>query len=243
MQLWGLLATDWLLVMTRFLTTRAIILRRINYGEADRILTMLTSDFGKIRLIAKGVRKQKSRMAGGLELFGVSEINFIKGRGGMGTLTSARIEKYFANIVKDLDRTNVAYGLLKQSDEVIEDDMGSEYFDVLFDGLYALDFTKLEAELCRRGFDLRLMQMLGDLPDFAIGADGNKLDASLSFDFDAERLAFVPREDGAFNVNHIKLIKLLAHNPTHKIMSVQGFGDYGRDIYKLVSAVSAVHRA
>ncbi|MCA9348456.1 DNA repair protein RecO, partial [Candidatus Saccharibacteria bacterium] len=67
--------------MTRFLTTRAIILRRINYGEADRILTMLTSDFGKIRLIAKGVRKQKSRMAGGLELFGVSEINFIKGRG------------------------------------------------------------------------------------------------------------------------------------------------------------------
>jgi len=48
--------------------TKAIVLRRTNYGEADRIIQFITP-VGKISAIAKGVRREKSRLAGGIELF------------------------------------------------------------------------------------------------------------------------------------------------------------------------------
>ncbi|MBP7821189.1 DNA repair protein RecO, partial [Candidatus Saccharibacteria bacterium] len=68
---------------------KAVVLRRTNYGEADRIVSFLTENNGKITCLAKGVRKQKSKMAGGIEPYCQVEITFIKGRGGMATLTSS----------------------------------------------------------------------------------------------------------------------------------------------------------
>ena len=53
--------------------TRAIVLKRTNYGEADRILQLLTT-YGKRNVIAKSVRREKSRMAGGIELFSICEV-------------------------------------------------------------------------------------------------------------------------------------------------------------------------
>ena len=58
--------------------TKAIVLRRTNYGEADRILNFLTEQ-GVIAAIAKGVRKEKSKLAGAVELFTVSDITHHKG--------------------------------------------------------------------------------------------------------------------------------------------------------------------
>jgi len=48
------------------INTHGIVLARTDFGEADRILTFLTPDNGKVKAIAKGVRKQKSKMAGGI---------------------------------------------------------------------------------------------------------------------------------------------------------------------------------
>ena len=49
--------------------TKAIVIRRTNYGEADRILQLLTPDYGKVSVMARGVRREKSKLAGGIELF------------------------------------------------------------------------------------------------------------------------------------------------------------------------------
>lgn len=54
--------------MQNDLHTRAIVLRRTNYGETDRILNLLTPE-GKKSVLAKGVRREKSKLAGGIELF------------------------------------------------------------------------------------------------------------------------------------------------------------------------------
>lgn len=62
------------------IVTKGIVLSRTEFGEADRIITVLTTDHGKIRLIAKGVRRIKSKSAGGIELFSVSDITYIPGR-------------------------------------------------------------------------------------------------------------------------------------------------------------------
>jgi len=60
--------------------TEGIVLKRINYGEADRILTIYTKRHGKIRAIAKGVRKLTSRKAGSLELFNNVVLFLVKGK-------------------------------------------------------------------------------------------------------------------------------------------------------------------
>ena len=71
--------------------TIAIVLKRIDYGEADRIVTVLTPDAGKLSLMAKGARRVKSKLAGGIELLSTSEINYIAGKGSLDTLVSSRL--------------------------------------------------------------------------------------------------------------------------------------------------------
>jgi len=58
-----------------------IVLRRIDYGEADRILTVLTLEHGKIGVIARGVRKSQSRLASRTDLFTRSRMQLARGRG------------------------------------------------------------------------------------------------------------------------------------------------------------------
>ena len=53
------------------LVTDGIVLSRVNYGEADRIIKLLTPEAGKLSLMARGVRKPKSKLAGGIELFSI----------------------------------------------------------------------------------------------------------------------------------------------------------------------------
>ena len=76
------------------LRTRAVVLRRTNYGESDRILNFLTPT-GKVSALARGVRKEKSRLAGGIELFTVSDVVIHQGRGSLGTLTSAKMLNFY----------------------------------------------------------------------------------------------------------------------------------------------------
>ena len=66
-------------------------LQRTEYGEADRILTVLTPAAGKLHLMAKGARRVRSKLAGGIELFSVSELSYAQGKGSLGALVSARL--------------------------------------------------------------------------------------------------------------------------------------------------------
>src|SRR4051812_12156261 len=70
-------------------TDEGIVLRRINYGEADRILTVMTRDNGKIGVIARGVRKPKAKVAAQTDLFVRSNMQLAQGRGQLHVLTQA----------------------------------------------------------------------------------------------------------------------------------------------------------
>ena len=129
----------------------------------------MSQDYGKIRFIAKGVRKQKSKMAGGLELFSVSEIHFIKGRGDIDTLTSARLVTHYKNIVTDLDRTNLAYAMLKKINELVEDKTGQEYLQIVDQSLAVLDNLKVGTDVVKISFQMRVMHAFGIVTGKQIG--------------------------------------------------------------------------
>lgn len=191
------------------LTTQAIVLSRTDFGEADRILTLLTPEYGKLRVMAKGVRRVKSKLAGGIELFSVSDIAFIKGRGDIGTLLSSRLYKHYGNIVKDIERTMLGYDLIKQLSRAIEDEPGPEYFELLRQTIEALDDFSVSLDLVRFWFKAQLLRLNGLTPNLQTDVQGEKLVADGRYSFDFEHMAFVGMPDtGRFTADHIKLLRL-----------------------------------
>ena len=94
--------------------TKAIVLRRTNYGEADRIVQFLTPEQGKISVMAKGVRREKSKLAGGIELFALCDISYSTGRGDLAIMTGARLDTFYSHIMADYDRLQFGYDCIKQ---------------------------------------------------------------------------------------------------------------------------------
>jgi DNA repair protein RecO (recombination protein O) len=95
--------------------TRGFVLKRRNLGEADQLFTVFTEEFGKLILLAKAVRKIKSKLRGGLKLFSLSEIEFIQGKT-YKTLTDARTLKEFPEIKKELRKTTLAFKMAEVLD-------------------------------------------------------------------------------------------------------------------------------
>ena len=100
--------------------TPGFILKKNDRGEADRIFTIYTKDFGKLELLAKGERKIASKLRGGLELFFLSEIEFIQGKN-YKTLTDAILIDSFKNLRKDLKVLGVLYKISEVFDALVKE--------------------------------------------------------------------------------------------------------------------------
>ncbi|TMF88889.1 MAG: DNA repair protein RecO [Chloroflexi bacterium] len=114
---------------------RAVILRKLDYGEADRIYTLLTAEHGKVPAIAKGVRRSASRLAAALELFAHVDVQLARGRGQLDVLTQA-VRLPGARLAADPDRTAHASLIAELADRVSEDRHP-------IDGLYELTMLAL----------------------------------------------------------------------------------------------------
>ncbi len=195
--------------MSQAVNTEAIVLTRTNFGEADRILTVLTPDHGKRRLMAKGVRKQQSKLAGGIELFSISHISYIPGKSEIDTLISTRLKKHYGHIVEDVERTMLGYELLKRLNRATEEATGEEYFNLLDNTLAALDDSEIPNGLVESWFNARVLKLGGHQPNLRTDINNKKLTADQRYFFDNEAMAFRQHNNGTYTANHIKLIRLL----------------------------------
>jgi DNA repair protein RecO (recombination protein O) len=219
------------------LTTVGIILNRIDYGEADRILTLLTPDYGKLRLMAKGVRRIKSKMAGGIELFSVSQLGFIKGRGDIGTLTSTRLEKHYGRIVTDLDRTMTGYEIIKRLDRATEEGVEQEFFDILQQTFGALDDMTIPLPVVRLWFETQLLEVGGRSPNLLTDDSGAKLIAGQQYLFNAERMSFQRSDSGRYTSDHIKVLRLAREYSPPLLSHVNDSQDLVEDLLKLLEGL------
>jgi DNA repair protein RecO (recombination protein O) len=206
------------------LSTDGVVLRRTSYQEADRILTVLTSEHGKISLIAKGVRKSKSKLAGGIELFAVNQLSYISGRSSLNTLTSSRSKQNFKHIVGDLDRTMRAYEYLKIIDKLVEEGVpeSSDYFEILVSSLEGLNEQALRPELSDVWFYLHVLEKFGVVPDLRTDTDGSPLDEAKTYNFSAEDMQFVQAKNdnqGSVTSDHIKLLRVVLRYSRAKKLS------------------------
>jgi DNA repair protein RecO (recombination protein O) len=117
----------------------AVVLKTIKLGEADRILTLMTRTHGKVRAVAKGVRKTKSRWGGRLEPFTRVDLMLYKGRKDLDTITSADILTSFDAVKKDYARLTAAAALADIVDKITPDrERAFSTYALLVGGLQAL---------------------------------------------------------------------------------------------------------
>jgi DNA repair protein RecO (recombination protein O) len=224
--------------MNRF-TTQGIILARTNYAEADRILTFLTPDHGKVQAIAKGVRKQKSKLAGGIELFSISHLTLLVGRSDINTLMSTRLDKHYANIVKQLPRSDAAYEMIRLSNKATEEVPEAGYFNLLKHGFESLDDLKLEPAIVLLWFQLQLLKLAGHSPDLHSDVQGAKLSQG-TYEFDVESMHFIhsPSGQGMYTANHIKFLRVgLAAAGPGVLLRVSGSDKLCQSLQPLVQAM------
>jgi DNA repair protein RecO (recombination protein O) len=201
--------------------TLAIVLRRTNYGEADRILQLLTPT-GKKSVMAKGARREKSRLAGGIELFAICEAVIVEGRGDMGTLTSSRLVHFYRHIIEDYDRMQFAYTAIKLVSSASEMVDGPQWYDVLVETLAGLDAKSINLDIVQMWFYIRYSKVLGYEMSLWHDNNGDKILPDQTYRYDSSEKSLVIDKNGELTSDHIKLMRLVATKSLKIIAQIGG---------------------
>lgn len=142
-----------------------IILSRKNYGEADRIVSVFSKEYGKLRLMAKGVRKISSRRAPHLEIFTHCVLMVRRGNG-LDSISDTQTIESFETIRSHLDRVGLAYFYCELVAALLADQQEHEdIFAMLLDALRSLNAPETNGKYAEsREFTLELLWTLGFLP-------------------------------------------------------------------------------
>lgn len=147
----------------RLYRVSAIVLKRRDQGEADRLLTVLTPDRGKLTLLAKGVRRQASRKAGHIEPFTHVDLLIAKGKS-LDLLTQAETVEAHRALREDLWRSSWAYYVAELADAfTVDQDPQALLFDLLSETLNRLS-RDADPALAVRYYELHLLGLVGYQP-------------------------------------------------------------------------------
>lgn len=194
--------------MSNSLRTRAMVLRRTNYGESDRILTLLTPE-GQKSVLAKGVRKEKSRLAGGIELFSISDVVIQQGQRRLGILTSAKMLKFFPGILTDLGRLELASRILKRTNQLSEQIDSPELFELVEQAFTGIE-SGINLEVVETWFLINLARVGGETMNVFFDINGDKLQPDQNYHWNELEKALSPQSEGEIGTEEIKLLRLLS---------------------------------
>lgn len=140
----------------------AVVLRTHQLGEADRIVTFLTRSHGKIRAVAKGVRKTSSKFGGRLEPFQHVDVQFAEGRGSLEIITQAELI-HASRLSGDYTRFTAAEVLVETADRLVEEEgvAALAHYRLLLGALRALETNDRPAPLIVDSYLLRALAVAG----------------------------------------------------------------------------------
>jgi DNA repair protein RecO (recombination protein O) len=143
----------------------AIVLYALDYGESDRIVTFYTSEYGKLKGIAKGARRSKKRFSNALEPFSYGNIIFSKkGRATLSLIEGCDVVNHHANIRGELENTLISSYLIELIDKFTpEGKKNTELFQLLLNFLGLIDMGNFSEALIRF-FEIRLLKHTGYEP-------------------------------------------------------------------------------
>ena len=222
--------------MPKDLKTRAYVLRRTNYAEADRILNLITP-VGKVSALAKGVRKSRSKLAGGIEMFSLVEVNLHFGRGELATLTGTRMILFYSEILKDLASMELAGEILKKISIISDSVDSAEHFEIVDECLFALN-DGCDINLVEVWFLMRYAKAMGEQINLMTDIDGFDLDPEEKYNFDMVEMGFRKNAEGIYDANAIKLLRLLWIADLKTVRRVKDTKKYLPEVLKIAKAAN-----
>ncbi len=219
--------------------TKAIVLRRTNYGEADRVVQLLTAD-GRRSVMARGVRKEKSKLAGGIELFAVSDVVIGEGKGDLGVLTSAKLDIFYRHILEDYDRLQFGYQVIKLVSRASEAVDEPEWFELLQETLAGLDATTVPLALVQAWFYARYASLLGHELNVELDVEGNPLESTKTYRYDTVEQGLRLLPQGEIGSEHIKFLRLVSSRPLQVLVQIGGVGTVLPESLRLIEAHAAI---
>jgi DNA repair protein RecO (recombination protein O) len=233
----------------RVYKTEAIVLRTMDLGEADRVLTVLTPRLGKLRVIAKGVRRPRSRIGGALQPFSDVQLVLAVGRT-FDVVTSSALEDPHLGLRNDLHSTAAAWYLVELADRFCEGAADShEAFRLLAQGLAALDAgSEVAREVVARWYELALLDAMGFRPELTrclecgadIEPDGNRY-AAASGGVVCPLCAPAATTARPISADALKVMRHLQRSPLVGVLRLRVPAPVHREVERLLHAtVSAV---
>jgi DNA repair protein RecO (recombination protein O) len=161
----------------------AVVLRTYKLGEADRIVVLLARDHGKVRAVAKGVRKTKSKFGARLEPISHIEVQLYTGRGELDIVTQAESVDSFRLVREDLDRLRHAVTMLEAVDQIAQDgEPAPRIYQMLLGALRTLETES--PQLVLAGFFWKLLALEGFAPMLDECAMCGATEPLVAFDLD-----------------------------------------------------------
>ena len=141
---------------------QGVVLRTHQLGEADRIITLLTRTHGKVRAVAKGVRKTSSRFGGRLEPFHHVDIQFAEGRGSLEVVTQVEC-LHVSRLAADYSRFTAAEVLVETADRLVAEEgtPAVQQYKLLLGAVRALETSDLPAPVIVDSYLLRALAVAG----------------------------------------------------------------------------------
>lgn len=163
--------------------TQGFFIKKVDRGEDSESFTVYTRDFGKLNILGKAVRKIKSKLRSGAELFCLSEVEFIQGKSRK-TMTDAVLIDKFPNIRKDLEKLRVAYRVVQTLDDLVtkeeKDEQIWELLDEIFKKLNNWEIANCKLPIVYYYFFWNLISVLGYQPELQdCSIDGEKIDCDI----------------------------------------------------------------
>lgn len=219
--------------------TRAIVMRRTNYGEADRILRIITP-LGQRSVMARGVRREKSKLAGAIELFGISDVVITSGKGDLGVLTSARLVQFYRHILEDYDRLQFGYeaiNLVARASEHVDE---PEWYGVLSEVFMGLDVPTISLQLTQAWFYLHYAELTGYELNLERDVAGHPLESEKVYMYDVNERGLRLAEQGGVMAAHVKLLRILATRPIQTVTQIGGIEQVLPDVWLISRQHAAV---
>lgn len=167
-----------------YVKTKGIIIKEVNVGEADKIITIFTREKGKISALAKGVRRPRNKIVAGSQLLCYSDFMLFKGKD-MFTVNSCDIIEPFYDIRNDITKLTYAAHIIDLINDAIQENQpAAKVLQLFLNTLYMLTKTEKSPELILRIFEIRFLSALGYAPYVGaciICGKGNFNDVSFSF--------------------------------------------------------------
>ena len=216
--------------------SEAIVLRRSNFGEADRMLTLFSKEFGKIRALAKGARKPQTRKTGHVELFMRSNFMFARGKN-IDIITQAELVEAYQSIRTDLVRTTYASYAVELIDHLTaEADRDLQKYSLLSDALEWFA-TARDLMLTARYYELRLLAVAGFQPQlFHCVSRGEPIEEQDQY-FSAEAGGLLcpdcrSVDAGARSISApaVKVLRYLQSRPWETVMKLQLREELNREL-------------